>query len=76
MSRAKKAMFFVSSSSSQPTDFRAFLKNPNLEADYLRISQLEIIPSRFVNFSDFIEYDISSYLRQTGLYEMFSIECK
>jgi len=76
MSRAKKAMFSVSSSSSQPTDFRAFLKNPNLEADYLRISQLEIIPSRFVNFSDFIEYDISSYLRQTGLYEMFSIECK
>ena len=29
-----------------------------------------------MNFADFIEYDISSYLQQTSLYEPFSIENK
>jgi len=72
MSRVKKAKFTASSS----TDFKAFLKNPGLEPDYQRISQLEIIPSRFVNFNDFMKYDITSYLQNTGLYELFSIEDK
>jgi len=55
MSRSKKSKFTPSSSSSQ-TDFRIFLKNPTLEDDYLRISQLEILPGRFVKYEDFHEY--------------------
>ena len=57
MFRSKKFKFTPSSSSSQ-TDFRAFLKNPALEDDFLRISQLEILPGRFVNYDDFVEYNI------------------
>jgi len=75
MSRAKKAKF-TASSSFKSIDFRAFLKNPGLKADYLKISQLEIIPGRFVNYNDFTEYDISSYLQNTGLYDLFSIDHK
>ena len=73
MSRSKKTKFSTSSSSHQ-TDFRAFLKNPSLEDDYHRLSQLEIIPGRFVNYSNFTKYDISSYLHETGLHDMFSFE--
>jgi len=40
------------------------------------LSQLEIIPRCFVNYSDFTEYDISSYLLQTGLHDMFSFESR
>ena len=75
MSRPKKTKISASSSSSQP-DFRAFLKNPSLEDDYIKLSQLKIIPGRFVNYSDFTEYDISSYLLQTGLHDMFSFESR
>jgi len=71
-----KTKFSASSFSSKFTDFRAFLKIPILEADYLHIAQLEIIPDHFANFTDFIEYDISSYLQQTGLYELFFINSK
>ena len=52
MSRSKKTKFTPSSSSSQ-TDFRVFLKNPTLEDDYLRLSQLEILPGRFIKYEDF-----------------------
>ena len=52
------------------------MKNPILEDDYLRLSQLEILPGRFVNYSNFAEYDISSYLLQTDLHDMFSFESK
>jgi len=69
MSRVKKAKFTASS-----TNFRVFLKNSGLEPDYQRISQLEIIPGRFVNFNDFM--DITYYIQNTGLYELFSIEYK
>ena len=75
MSRVKKTKISSSSFSSKFTDFRAFLKNLSLEVDYLHISQLEIIPGRFVNFADFIEY-IPSYLQQTSLCELFYIEHK
>jgi len=75
MSRSKKPKFSAFTSSSQ-TDFRVFLKNPFLEADYVRLSQLEILPGRFVNYADQKEYDISSYLQQTGLYIMFPINSK
>ena len=59
MSRSKKSKFTPSSSSSQ-TDFRVYLKNPALEDDYLRISLLEILPSRFVKYEAFYDYDIVS----------------
>ena len=75
MSRAKKLKFLASTSSSQ-TNFRVFLKNPTLEDDYVRLSQLEILPGRFVKYDDFTEYNISSYLHQTGLHTMFSIDYK
>ena len=75
MSRSKKTKFSTSTSPSQ-TDFRAFLKNPTLEDDYIRLSQLEILPERFVKYDDFTGCDISSYLQQTGLYTMFSIDSK
>ena len=74
MSRSKKAKFSASTSASQ-TDFRVFLKNSTLE-DYLRLSQLEILPGRFVNYDDFVKYNISSYLCHTGLHAMFSFESK
>ena len=60
MSRFKKTKFTPSSSSTQ-ADFRAFLKNPALEDDFLRISSLEILPGRFVKYEDFNDYDIVSY---------------
>jgi len=75
MSRSKKTKFTPGSSSSN-VDFRTFLRNPNLEKDYLRLSQLDIIPGRFVNYDDFFEYDIMSFLRTCGLYNMFSSEVK
>jgi len=62
MSWSKKSKFIPSSSSSQ-TNFRVFLKNPALEDDFLRISQLEILLSRFVKYEDFNDYDIVSYLQ-------------
>ena len=62
ISKSKKSKFTPSSSSSQK-DFRVFLKNPTLEDDYLRISQLEILPGRFVKYEDFNDYDIVSYLQ-------------
>jgi len=40
------------------------------------LSQLEIISERFVNYSDFTEYDISSYVLQTGLHDMFSFDSR
>lgn len=40
------------------------------------MSQLEIIPGCFVNYYDFTEYDISSYLLQTSLHDMFSFESR
>ena len=67
MSRSKRTKFSASTSSSQ-IDFKAFLKNPTLEDDYLWLSQLEILPGSFVNYDNFFEYDISSYLHQTGLH--------
>ena len=67
MSRSKKTKFSASTSFSQSI-FRAFLKNLTLEDDYLRLSQLEILLGRFVNYDDFVEYNISSYLHQTGLH--------
>jgi len=73
MSRSKKIKFIPSSSSSQ-ADFRAFLKNPALEDDFLRISSLEILLSRFVKFEDFNDYDIVSYLQNCGLCHMFPID--
>ena len=75
MSRSKKTKFTPGSSSSN-VDFRSFLRNPNLEKDYLRLSQLDIIPGRFINYDDFYDYDIMSYLRTCGLYNMFSSEVK
>jgi len=66
MPRSKKSKFTPSSSSSQ-TDFRAFLKNPALEDDFLRISSLEILPDRFVKYEDFNDYDIISYFQNYGL---------
>ena len=73
MSRSKKIKLKPSYSSSQ-TDFRAFLKNPALEDDFLRISSLEILPGRFVIYEDFNDYDIVSYLQNCGLYHMFSTD--
>jgi len=70
MSRSKKIKFTPSSSSSH-SDFRAFLKNPALEDDFLRISSLEILPGRFVIYEDFNDYDIVSYLQNCGLYHIF-----
>ena len=75
MSRSKKTKFTPSSSSSQ-VDFRAFLKNPALEDDFLRISSLEILPGRFVKYEDFNDYDIVSYLQNCGLYHMFSTDSR
>ena len=75
MFRSKKTNFTPSSSSSQ-ADFRAFLKNPALEDDFLRISSLEIFPGRFVKYEDFNEYDIVSYLQNCGLYHMFSTDSR
>jgi len=75
MSRSKKIKFTPSSSSSQ-TDFRAFMKNPALEDDFLRISSLEILPGRFVKYEDFNDYDIVSYLQNCGLYHMFSTDSR
>ena len=40
-------------------------------SDYLNF---ESLPGYFVNYNDFTEYDISSYLFQTGLRDMFSFE--
>jgi len=74
MSRVKKAKFNLLSSSTLSYDFRTFLRNSKLESDYIRISQLDIILGRFVNFSYFVEYDITSYLLHTSLYELFFIE--
>ena len=75
MSRAKKVKF-TAFSFLKSSDFRTFLKNSGLEADNQRISQLEIIPGIYVNFNDYIEYDISSYLQNTGLYDLFPIDHK
>jgi len=75
MSRSKKTKLTPSSSLSQ-TDFWVFLKNPTLEDDFLRLSQLEILPSRFVNYEDFHEYDIESFLQQAGLHTIFSTESR
>jgi len=47
-----------------------------LKDDYLTLSQLEIIPGRFVNYFDFTAYNISSYLLQTGLHGMFSFDSR
>ena len=76
MSRSKKTKFTPGSSSSTTVDFRTYLKNPQLEADYLRLSQLDIIPGRFIKYDDFYDYDIMDYLRNCGLYNMFSSEVK
>ena len=73
MSSSKKSKFTPSSSSSQ-IDFRIFLKNPALEDNFLRISQLEILSSRFVKYEDFNDHDIVSYLKNYGLYTMFSTD--
>ena len=61
MLRSKKAKLTPFSSSSQ-TNFRVFLKIPALEDDFLRLSQLEILPDRFVKYEDFHEYDIELIL--------------
>ena len=37
----------------------------------MRISQLEILPGRFVKYEDFNDYDIVSYLQNYGLYTIF-----
>ena len=75
MSKSKKTKFTPSSSSST-VDFKKFLKNPGLEEDYHRLSSLDIIPGRFVKYDDFYQYDIMSFLRNCGLYNMFSTEFK
>ena len=75
MSKSKKTKFTPSSSTSQ-VDFKKFLKNPGLEADYIRLSSLDIIPGRFVKYEDFSQYDIMSYLRNCGLFNMFSTDFK
>ena len=75
MSRSKKTKFTPSSSSSQ-VDFRAFLKNPALEEDFIRLSSLEILPGRFVKYEDFYDYDIVSYLQNSGLIHMFSTDSR
>ena len=75
MSRSKKSKFIPSSFSTQ-TDFRVFLKNPALEDDFLRISQLEIIPGRFFKYEDFHDYDIVYYLQNCDLYTMFSTDSR
>jgi len=75
MSRSKKSKFTPSSFSSQ-TDFRVFLKNPAMEDDYLRIYQLEILPGRFITYEDFHEYDIVSYLQNSGFYTIFFTESR
>ena len=75
MSRSKKTKFTPSSSSSQ-VDFRAFLKNPALEEDFIRLSSLEILPGRFVKYEDFYDYDIVSYLQNCGLIHMFSTDSR
>ena len=69
MSRSKKTKFTPGSSSST-IDFRKFLKNPDLEADYLRLSTLDIIPGRYIKYDDFYDYDIMSFLRNCGLYNV------
>ena len=75
MSKSKKTKFTPGSSSST-VDFKKFLKNLSLEADYLRLSTLDITPGRFIKYDDFYQYDIMSFLRNCGLYNMFSTEFK
>ena len=75
MLRSKKTKFIPSSSSAQ-TDFRFFLKNPTLNDDSLRLSQLEILPGRFVNYEDFHEYDIELFLQKPRLHTMFFTESR
>ena len=69
MSRFKKTKFTPSSSSSQ-IDFNDFLKNPALEDDFLRHSQLEILTGYFVKYEDFHEYDIASVLQNSILHRI------
>jgi len=71
MSRSMKTKLTLYSSQ---IDFRIFLKNLTLEDDFLRLSQLEILPGRFVKYDDFHEYDIESVLQKSRLYTMFSTE--
>jgi len=66
MSRSKKSKLNASSSE----DYVRFLKNLLLAPDYLRLSKLEIVAGRFVNFPDFITYDLASYFEHAGLFDL------
>ena len=72
MSRFKKSKLNPSSSE----DYHQFLKNHTLADDYIHLSELEIIPGRFVKFLDFISYNLDSYFKQAGLFHLFAMDAK
>jgi len=72
MSRSKKSKLNPSSFE----DYHQFLKNPSLADDYLHLFALEIIPGRFVNFPDFISYNLHYYFKQARLSDLFAMDAK
>ena len=57
-------------------NYHQFLENSSLAYDYLHLSVLEVILRRFINFPDFISYNLDSYFKQAGLFELFAMDAK
>jgi len=73
MSKSKK---FKLNPSSSTKNFEVYLWNPLLATDYPRLSSLENVLERFTSFSNFANYNLSSYFEQCGLFKLFRKSCK
>lgn len=44
--------------------------------NFQRLLSIEILPTRFIKFSDFMLYGLNSYFKKAGLYEFLAVESK
>jgi hypothetical protein len=73
MYRSKKSKLNLSSSSE---DFAIYLEDPSLIDQFHKLSTIELVPGRFVKFSDLADYNLGNIFMETGLLELYDVENK